>query len=448
MHWAKRSQTVHTATKKENMKTFLILFGVFAISPMVEASSNPLNPSQDKPMRVYVETYTENVKIKDELKTSSGSEWSDDVLTENYNTSWSDSSGGSDHGTSQDNYTSNTYSETNDDWWAIDWPAGSDVGYRTDAGGDYDTVPLPVIWEHCNLGVPLLDTSGTWTDEYGVLWTEIYKESSHAQATIKLQTGGKATSRRQNLFKLSASATQIVPIKYNPPNINPQLPIPSQSITVMGESLDTNGNLYVVIPDNDEEDVTPQVNGADFYTFSVSATKYKSYFEPFVCQPWPQYPNDWWNAATPGYPYFRLGVNAGHAWWKLWTDAPTDAVSKMTLNSVNLEYLGVEVGYGPTNGISLYNRTTKSFVTAPGVFPWPNTDTATTNITYAIEFWDLISGLNYAEGIHNSPGTYSVANPENDCVSKTRGCGSAVGITLPNDRPPETFGFDLPPSNQ
>jgi len=75
------------------------------------------------------------------------------------------------------------------------------------------------------------------------------------------------------------------------------------------------------------------------------------------------------------------------------------------------------------------------------------TDTDTTNQTYTIGFDNLIAGLNFAEGIYISPGIYSVANPENDCVSKTRGCGSSVGITLPTDRSPEYFGARLPPAN-
>jgi hypothetical protein len=214
-------------------------------------------------------------------------------------------------------------------------------------------------------------------------------------------------------------------------------PVPPASITVDGNMANTNGQIFTVLPDNTTKDITPQAP-PQRYTYTINPIKYSSSFTVYVCQPDTSFP----------YSIWLPGINAGHAWWCLSCDASIDIVSNVTQNGVNLEYLGVQVGYGPTNGISLWNPSTKAFVTAPGVFPWPNTDIATTNVTYAIGFWDLISGLNYAEGIKANPGTYSIANPVNDCVSKTRECGSRVGITLPRDNTPEWFGFHLPPSNQ
>jgi hypothetical protein len=79
------------------------------------------------------------------------------------------------------------------------------------------------------------------------------------------------------LWQLSGSATQ-----YSPTNTGVGGPdvifltqtIASQNITIMGHSLGIDGNLYAVLQDNTEEDVTPKVSGVNDYTFSVSAQKY------------------------------------------------------------------------------------------------------------------------------------------------------------------------------
>ncbi len=449
------------------MKTYFIFLCLIVSGGFVHATTQT-KADPDKPPRLYVESYKENdtwdtysseygydsngnpTELPDEDGTIW---WWEHDITQTSQT-WSDGSGGN------GNQIENTTGDS-DPWGGgsgviyagMTWPASSwpDVAggwYTNSFDPDDDDGPIgsPVIWEHCNINVPIDDLSGPWTEtDYGVLDEQLwkFKYSRHADAHIMLQTGGKAKSGRQNLFQLSGSATaQRYGGKCPPPNdpdtqtIWPPLPtIHPQDIQILGESLDTNGNLYAVIPDNDTLDVTPQVKGVDYYTFNVSATKYKSYLDVYVCQPDTSFPySDW-----------LPGINAGHAWWCLRSDASSDIVNKITQNSVNLEYLGVQVGYGPTNGVSLWNPFTHSLDTAPGEFPWPNSDSPTVQRTYAIGFWDLIHGLNYAEGIKASPGTYTI--PTCDCVTKTCEAGSAAGVSLPNDKTPEHFGFDLPPSD-
>ena len=100
-----------------------------------------------------------------------------------------------------------------------------------------------------------------------------------AQAVIKLQTGGKALSQRQNLIAFHGTATRIFPIK-DPPTLGPgTIPEPDgtvapQNITVYGKTLGGDGNLYLALPDNDEVTVTPMVASADYYTFTLTANKY------------------------------------------------------------------------------------------------------------------------------------------------------------------------------
>jgi hypothetical protein len=278
-----------------------------------------------------------------------------------------------------------------------------------------------------------------------------YKED----ATLKLATGGPKNSQRKNLWLISANVGAEDPVF---PNIATKI-IPPNQITVgsLG-NLDTNGNLYVVLPDNQTFDVTLHCP-APWYWMSVTAQKYKSYFEVFVCQPWPNYPNDgfnndpddpFYNPAPPGYPFFRIGVNAGHAWWNLTTDAPIDVINQFARNTNAANWLGSprpEVGYGPASSI-IWTLPWK-IGTAPGELPFPNGDSPTTNVTYIVGFQGpgLIDGLNYTEGVHENPGTYSIHSPFYDCVSHTAaGAGMSVGISLPNDITPEFFGFDLPPA--
>jgi hypothetical protein len=112
---------------------------------------------------------------------------------------------------------------------------------------------------------------------------------------MKLATGGEAGSSKMNLWLISASATA-----YSLPwtgssgtwyeslsggSINPQ------NITIMGSQLDTNGNLYLVLPDNTNLDVTPVIIGQNpnYYTYNITATKYH-----LIHQCVATYPPDQW----------------------------------------------------------------------------------------------------------------------------------------------------------
>jgi len=264
------------------MKTFLILFGVLAITTTVEASSNPLNPSQDKPMRVYAESYAAGDTLTWIEDYDDGTDLH--VVDEawNYSVHWSSTAGGAARWQGQQTVSDSVlgYFNTGNDWTDWVWPSSDpENGQVTDAAGDTGPVGSPLIWEHCQLGVPLEDKTGPEGGP-GSFWNLTDNESRSAQATIKLQTGGKAVSKLQNLFCISASATKIVPIAQPWPWTNsvPHLPVAAQDITVAGKALGSDGKLWVMLPDSPTPiDVTPQV-GADYYTFSVGQpVKYHPY---------------------------------------------------------------------------------------------------------------------------------------------------------------------------
>ena len=82
-----------------------------------------------------------------------------------------------------------------------------------------------------------------------------------------LETGGPPGSTHQNLWAISATAWDAATGK--------KIPYEQISIGTLGR-LGSDGNLYVMLPDNALRDATPQVAGNDHYTFTqTSAQKYK-----------------------------------------------------------------------------------------------------------------------------------------------------------------------------
>ncbi|MEI7534037.1 MAG: hypothetical protein WCK57_06660 [Verrucomicrobiae bacterium] len=341
------------------------------------------------------------------------------------------------------------------------------AGVEVDTANDNTTttyaIGLPPFGdEHCVVSDPknpqpiVYGADGSDDDITTNIYSETYERT--AQTVWHVQTGGKAIPRRQNLWRFTGSAWKIADKRAVPPFAGAAMQeITNKTQIVLKDlgNLKADGNLWLTLPDDVEKDITPQVANLPFYTFSVGGRKYLSHFEVFVDQPWPNYPNDnfdpIYNPQPAGYPYYRIGVNGGHAWWKLTTDAPTDAVNKFIasasfISSNCVQFLGVEVGYGETNGLDWLNTILTGYApTSPGELPWPNTHTATVHRIYAIGFPNLISGLSYTENLHDYPGTYDLKH--NNCATETGQAGWASGVPLPNDWLPEVFGFNLPPSD-
>jgi hypothetical protein len=149
----------------------------------------------------------------------------------------------------------------------------------------------PVVWEHC--GVTLV---ASYYTDYPHQWVGSDFPSSPlnvgiyhraADAVVKLKTGGKEESMRRTLFQLTAVAAEVTDkfsYSYGWENgyggydiYGPQgsVPIPAESVTVMGKPLGSDSNLWVALPDNADIDVTPRVQNKEFYTFNVQQQKYE-----------------------------------------------------------------------------------------------------------------------------------------------------------------------------
>jgi hypothetical protein len=291
--------------------------------------------------------------------------------------------------------------------------------YSNSDGDDYDMtndfMPATVAQEEGTLSV-----QNPYSDPAVPL-----EELKTSDVCMVLHTGGKAGINKNNLFQWGASAWEELA---KPPYAGE---VPPTQIEVAGCWLNSSSVGYEVFPDNASVDCTPEAH-VPYYAFTVGAQKYKSYLTVYVNQPDPTGTRIWTSSD-----------NAGHAWWCISTEAPMEAVNEFNKNNINLEYLGVPVGYG-VNGSIIWTLPWK-VGTAPGILPYSYSNSYTTNGVYEIDFMKLYDGLSYTEDIHQHPGTYSL--PDNTCVTKTIGVGGKVGIALPLDETPENFGKDLPPSD-
>ena len=103
--------------------------------------------------------------------------------------------------------------------------------------------------------------------------------SRTAQATVKLQTGGKAQIKRRNLFCLQATVDEVTGPMYDHWDLadtaSVKASVPSTQVSIGGYGkLGSDGKLWVGLPDNESVDITPKTK-ARYYTFDdVSASKH------------------------------------------------------------------------------------------------------------------------------------------------------------------------------
>jgi hypothetical protein len=319
---------------------------------------------------------------------------------------------------------------------AINWPA--DVSDELGSIPDYDGASGAYAYHYCAKGVDC-----SW--DYGGGDTE--ETTLSASTKAKLYVGGKASVGQQVLVCVTYTAEEI------------DQPLTGGHITALGNDMTTlstalgqqvgsDGKVWIVLPAGAVVPATLTAPANHYAADATDVVKYNSHLEVFVCQPYPgfKYSGESYGLPPPvGFPLFRFGVNAGHAWWKLWTDAPTYIVNQKADANAS-QWLNTEVGYGYTNHLNwLHAILHGTSPTAPGELPFADSDTATTNPTYTIGFPGLIGGLNHTENVHESPGTYNLRH--HNCVTETIYTAAAAGITLPNDWDPEHFGADLPPGN-
>jgi hypothetical protein len=283
---------------------------IFDVVAYASSSTNamPQQFNQDKPARLYVASYTVVMDTSTKISTDHyqdafgnptnstvyGVQWDSFAETGTLTGSWQDGIGGSSSWNWDGIYSSSAVAiGTNYAWVDAYYPTSSYpniVTEITNASDDDLGNPFNVTTEHCEIGVPVTDSSGTYLAPPGSLesaydyQTEKDTASRHVEAKMQLQTGGKAGTGRLNLYCLNGTATQIPCVKWplqllltgESPPATPVPPILPPSIALGGLGrLGSDGNLWLLLPDGTNLDVTPTVAGVDYYTFTETPTEYK-----------------------------------------------------------------------------------------------------------------------------------------------------------------------------
>jgi hypothetical protein len=308
------------ATKGRNMKIifpilFLAGFGFGTINAY--SSSKPSNPSQDKPTLLYRESY--DCKMHSNINPSIPA---DDFFAF-YQTlnglydehlHWVSGQSGYDNWINNQTDTNPNpidpyveyYFSTNTTVWPNNGTPEISTNYSVDSivyssytsGPNIDstvTVNDPPLYsagglnydEHCKVTAAFnyvglstydasLDDVYPWSfGPMGAYW-KVAPYTRTADAVWILQTGGKATSHRQNLYCLAGTASEILDkLAWGNSGITPPVAIPATAIKIDNKPLGSDGKQWRMYADNTTNDVTPRVKNNDFYTFNVTQQKYK-----------------------------------------------------------------------------------------------------------------------------------------------------------------------------
>ena len=220
----------------------------------------------------------------------------------------------------------------------------------------------------------------------------------------------------QNLWQFSGSASEILDKRALPQFYGANtkaIPYDQIAIGSMG-NLRTNGIRYNILPDGIEKDITPQVAGKDFFTFSVGGQKYLSYFEIFDEQ------------ANPRGILPTGANNVGHAFWRLTTEAPSDALQYISPALTN--YLNQCWGFYPTND------TLAALFTLNGKLQNDDGTVGSADIQrkFYIGFPNLLNGLIFTKGMADAPPVYTLL--VYDCVDAAIEAAAQSGVKFANQQ--------------
>lgn len=261
--------------------------GLVQVTGVPDGSGQNLNSqfAVPSPQGVFISAYHDHNKRDYNVQDGNGG-WHVNTLLDNMD--WQDGQGGTgsrDHLIDGDgnNYWDWNYAWDWWDWWwgwdwaypyyddEVNWPLNNWPQALPNGKG---TAFVGVIYQD---GQPQMDTIGLelgqpdlvqeHCDTIQALNGNVSKDRRTADTEVKLATGGPLGSTQQNLWIISATATDVTTGRAILPN--------RISIGCFG-NLDTNGELYVILPDNDPDTITPNVGGNNNYRFTVTATKLSS----------------------------------------------------------------------------------------------------------------------------------------------------------------------------
>jgi hypothetical protein len=213
----------------------------------------------EAPQGVFVSAYHHNQQTDDFIRENGG------VVPQHYSDTldWQDGQGGTNLLSGYVDYLFQQPELDETDWPATAWPQALTNGAETTIiWCDFPPAPPTVTTNTSIADPPMLpqvhcDVNQTPCGGPNVRRTE--------DAEIMLATGGPLGSTQQNMWMISAGATDAAT----------GLPIPYDELYVGGfGNPDTNGNLVIMLPDNDPAGITVRAPGHDNYSFGATARKY------------------------------------------------------------------------------------------------------------------------------------------------------------------------------
>lgn len=146
------------------------------------------------------------------------------------------------------------------------------------------------------------------------------------------------------------------------------------------------------------------------------------------------------------YPFVDIALHdAGHAWWKLTSDASSDAINDFTSINCSQWLNGTGWGYGPDDTAHVIHWVPYEKVGPGKVYAGDGSQTVHRIYACGFQGPGLIDALQYTDNLAQNPGTWDSSS--HNCVHEVVNTGNAAGINLPADRFPEFFGLSLPPND-
>jgi hypothetical protein len=256
------------------MKQFLLMLVMATVGATMTLAQSVKNQTLlTAPSGVYISSYQEQDEEAFSLNPAYPYEPNYPIYPDGNRLNWQDGQGGSLATRFWDDGTPALVSVT---WPATRWPQAlpvatvsetlyspTNVSQVLNVDNHYGTTAPNLVEEHCNY---------SYVNPTFISQCTLYERT--ADTKVRLATGGSANSSQMNLWIINVSATNyFLPwtnYTFSSAKINPQ------NISIRAWQPDTNGNIYVVLPDNTNLDVTPVITGisADNYVFNVTAQKY------------------------------------------------------------------------------------------------------------------------------------------------------------------------------
>jgi hypothetical protein len=258
-------------TMRPHFTLLCLILGVRCAS-----GSLPQQFDADKPDRRYVANQERRFShLIHRLLTgsNSGEAW----ITEEHSEYWAEGKGGNGENlykVVQTGYDSSEFLQEFD-WPPTSWPTLTNATVvNTPWNGDGRFIaggPPLIDMTYCDIPHNSFDV------HYPEDW--IHTECTwHTETKLSLDTGGKALPHRQNLFFLSGAATEVIE-KATPPvySSTSYREITNKTEIEIGNlgPLGSDGRLYVALPDDATQDVTPRVRSKNYYAFNIAHTKQK-----------------------------------------------------------------------------------------------------------------------------------------------------------------------------